>query len=61
MPPLVLSFFQDKKKDIKKRENVYVLSRGVTDGVRTHNHWSHNPELHLLSYGHHVRYFSTHG
>ena len=18
---------------------------GVTDGVRTHNHWSHNPEL----------------
>jgi hypothetical protein len=27
---------------------------GVTDGARTHNHWSHNPELCLLSYGHHV-------
>src|SRR5579884_2089 len=26
---------------------------GVTDGARTHNHWSHNPELCLLSYGHH--------
>jgi Sortase domain len=26
---------------------------GVTDGARTHNRWSHNPELCLLSYGHH--------
>src|SRR6266487_462848 len=25
----------------------------VTDGARTHNRWSHNPELCLLSYGHH--------
>jgi hypothetical protein len=24
----------------------------VADGVRTHNHWSHNPVLCQLSYGH---------
>jgi hypothetical protein len=28
--------------------------KGVTDGARTHNRWSHNPELYRLSYGHHV-------
>jgi hypothetical protein len=24
------------------------LQKGVTDGARTHNRWSHNPELYLL-------------
>ena len=36
---------------------------GVTDGARTHNRWSHNPELCLLSYGHHAclyRQYSGH-
>ncbi|SRR6266567_6365844 len=31
----------------------------VTDGARTHNRWSHNPELRLLSYGHHIVLLST--
>jgi hypothetical protein len=26
---------------------------GVSDGVRTRGHWSHNPELYQLSYAHH--------
>src|SRR5579859_7759316 len=33
---------------------ISLLLFGVTDGARTHNHWNHNPELCLLSYGHHV-------
>ena len=31
-----------------------LYKKRVTDGARTHNHWSHNPELRLLSYGHHT-------
>ena len=26
---------------------------GVTDGVRTRDHWNHNPGLYQLSYSHH--------
>ena len=27
-------------------------ARGVTDGIRTHDHRDHNPGLYQLSYGH---------
>src|SRR5262245_58954742 len=27
---------------------------GVSDGDRTHDHWSHNPALYQLSYTHHM-------
>jgi integrase len=34
-------------------ENAEVIERvGVSDGVRTHDHWSHNPALYQLSYTH---------
>ncbi len=26
----------------------------MSDGVRTHGRWSHNPELYQLSYAHHA-------
>ncbi len=28
---------------------------GVSDGVRTRDRWSHNPELYQLSYAHHIK------
>ncbi len=28
------------------------LSRGVSDGIRTHDRRDHNPELYQLSYAH---------
>ena len=37
----------------ENRTGIFGQNKRVTDGARTHNHWSHNPELHLLSYGHH--------
>jgi hypothetical protein len=30
-----------------------VMSYGVDDGARTHDHWNHNPGLYQLSYTHH--------
>jgi hypothetical protein len=30
------------------------MTGGVSDGDRTHGHWSHNPALYQLSYTHHI-------
>ena len=34
-------------------KTVTIKKNGVSDGDRTHDHWSHNPVLYQLRYTHH--------
>ena len=39
--------------------DAFFLKSGVNDGARTHDRWSHNPELYQLSYAHHQQLFAN--
>ena len=53
-----LDFFTDTAAryavQLAKASGFQVIEEvGVSDGGRTHDHWSHNPALYQLSYTHH--------